>query len=102
MFLRTFYEELPEMSTYLVAFVVSKFTSTHQAIGQDQTSHKVWSKPGLEEYRNFSWKAAPEIMDEFGKYLNKNFSSFGINKTDEIAVPNFGAAMENWGLITFR
>lgn len=98
---RTFYEELPRMSTYLVAFVISKFTSTHQIISQDQTSHKVWSKPGLEEYRNFSWKIAPEIMDEFGLYLNKNYSSLGINKSDEVAIPSFGAAMENWGLITF-
>lgn len=94
------FEETKEMSTYLVAFVVSDFTS-------DQTEDKdfsVWSKPTVKnESRKFAFEFGKKaLLEKLSDYTDYPYNN-SMNKMDQIAIPQFAAgAMENWGLVTYK
>lgn len=86
-----------KMSTYLVAFVLSDFTSTKQ---KENTKIQLWSRDATKDQRAFSLEYAKKSVDYFEKLLDQKYQ---IEKMDLVAVPDFSAgAMENWGLLTFR
>ncbi|XP_066591924.1 uncharacterized protein [Prorops nasuta] len=88
-----FHESVP-MSSYLVAFVISKFESN----GNDKI--KVWTRPEAVEQTDYALDIASKSLKFFENLFNLNYQ---IPKLDMVAVPDFsGGAMENWGLITFR
>lgn len=93
------FEESVKMSTYLVAFVVSDYTSLN-ATTKRGIKVKVWAPRDQIDQAEFAIYAAPLILDYYEKFFKVEFP---LPKQDLIAIPDFAAgAMENWGLITYR
>ena len=93
------FQETVKMSTYLVAFVISKFdfleTTTEAGV-----TFRVWAQTNSLDQLTYASKAGPKLLTFFEKYFN---IPFPLPKQDMVAVPDFGAgAMENWGLIVYR
>lgn len=86
------------MSTYLVAFVVSDFSSLESTPGR--TKFRVWARPDAVAQASYSLDIGPKILDFFEKYFDVEYA---LPKMDMIAIPDFNSgAMENWGLVTYR
>lgn len=93
------FQESVKMSTYLVAFIVSDYTSLN-ATTKRGIQVKVWAPRDQIDQAEFAIHAAPMILDYYEKFFKVNFP---LPKQDLIAIPDFAAgAMENWGLITYR
>ena len=59
----------------------------------------VWAREEAIGQAEYSKNIGPPIQRFFEKYFD---IPFPLPKQDMIAVPGFGGAMENWGLITYR
>jgi len=93
------YQQSVKMSTYLVAFVVSKFKYV-ETTRDNNVRFRIWSEPNSLEQTSYADDIGPKILQFFEEYFN---IPFPLPKQDMIAIPDFGAgAMENWGLITYR
>lgn len=98
--LTTSFETSPRMSPYLLAFVVGELQSK-----------SVKTKRGVEvtgwathaqspESFDFGLDVASRSIDFFEEYFGVPYP---LPKADHVALPDFSAAaMENWGLITYR
>ena len=94
------YQESVRMSTYLVAFVVSKFEYVEETLSSNNVRFRIWSTPNTLDQTQYAKQIGPRILEYFETYFNVKFP---LPKQDMIAIPDFGAgAMENWGLITYR
>ncbi|KAJ3041425.1 hypothetical protein HDV00_009405 [Rhizophlyctis rosea] len=96
---RFVFDETKEMSTYLIAYIVSKFEkiSSKTKKGVDVS---VFTQPGKTELGRFALDTAVKVL-EF--YETKYQVEYPLPKMDLIAIPDFAAgAMENWGLVTYR
>lgn len=98
--LQTTFESTPKMSSYLLAFVFGdmqkKTAKTKRGIEVNVWSTKAHSLESLE----FPLDAAVRIIDFFEEYFDVPYP---LAKCDHVAIPDFSAAaMENWGLITYR
>ncbi|XP_050293871.1 aminopeptidase N-like isoform X2 [Anthonomus grandis grandis] len=90
------YAETPEMSTYLVAFIISDLVKLHSS----DSLISIWARREFLTQTDYAGKIAPNILKYFENYFRMTFP---LPKIDIVAVPEFGFnAMENWGLITFR
>jgi aminopeptidase N len=92
----------PRMSTYLLAFAIGELHALHgtSARGVDVSVWATSAQPltALE----FALQEAITHLDFYESYFGVNYP---LPKCDHLAVPDFGggsAAMENWGLITYR
>ena len=93
------YQKSVKMSTYLVAFVVSKFKYVEET-RSNNVKFRIWSSPSSLDQTALAKDMGPKILEFFESYFNVKFP---LPKQDMIAIPDFGAgAMENWGLITYR
>eukprot|EP00092_Neocalanus_flemingeri_P064412 GFUD01078167.1.p1 GENE.GFUD01078167.1~~GFUD01078167.1.p1 ORF type:complete len:930 (-),score=265.24 GFUD01078167.1:347-3136(-) len=93
------YQQSVKMSTYLVAFVVSKFKFV-ETTRDNNVRFRIWSKPDSLDQTAYAQEIGPKMLEFFENYYNVKFP---LPKQDMIALPNFGGgAMENWGLIVFR
>ncbi|XP_051808618.1 aminopeptidase Ey-like [Acanthochromis polyacanthus] len=98
--LMTKFERTEEMSTYLLAFIVSDF-----GFIQDNSSDvlvRIFArKPAITTGQgDYALNKTGPILKFFESYYNY---SYLLPKSDQIALPDFNAgAMENWGLITYR
>ncbi len=96
----TAFQTTPKMSTYLVAFVVGDFrkktTKTNSGVEVN-----VWATPAQPlESLDFALDTAARTIEFFDDYFGVPYP---LPKCDLVAVPDFSAAaMENWGLITYR
>ncbi|XP_017961021.1 endoplasmic reticulum aminopeptidase 1 isoform X3 [Drosophila navojoa] len=94
----TTFQTTPPMSTYLVAFVISNFdhiSETYRGVTQSIYSSPTSKDKGRSALKNVVLTVAA-LEDYFGV-------SYMLPKLDHVALKkNQGAAMENWGLITFR
>lgn len=87
------------MSTYLLAFVVSKYASinSHE---DDKIQHSAWSPIETIDSAAYALNLGPKLikaMEDFTKI------PYDLEKLDQISIPDFSAgAMENWGLVTYR
>jgi aminopeptidase N len=91
------FEETQEMSTYLVAFIVSDFNSTDSNTKYNFTA---WARPNAIDNAAYSQDVGPKLVEYFENYTGIEYK---FPKIDQVAVPDFSAgAMENWGLITYR
>lgn len=92
------FETTPPISTYLLAFVVSDF----EAISDEYRGIKqrVFTPPQSKQKGESQLKIAIEAVAAFENYLGVNYP---LPKLDHITLnKSYGAAMENWGLITYR
>ncbi|KAK4591210.1 hypothetical protein RGQ29_021417 [Quercus rubra] len=94
-----YFEESPIMSTYLVAVVVGVFDHIEETTA-DGTKVRVYCPVGKCDKGKFALDVAVKALDIFTRYFS---TPFPLPKLDMVAVPEFSdAAMENYGLITYR
>lgn len=96
----TSFEKTPKMSTYLLCFVYGdlqhKETKTKEGISVKLWATKAHSAASLD----FGLDVAKKGIEFFNNYYGV---AYPLTKCDFVALPDFAAAaMENWGLITFR
>jgi len=87
-----------EMSTYLLAFLVSDFKKKTNING----NFSVWAREDFitSGGGDFSQEIGPQALKLLEEYTS---IPFALPKVDQVAVPDFAAgAMENWGLVTYR
>ncbi|KAJ8960565.1 hypothetical protein NQ318_013854 [Aromia moschata] len=93
------FEKTPVMSSYLVAFVVSDFTCSEGAsIGN--VTYQVCSRADATDYREFAIESGPQLISSLDNYTGYDYGTV-LDKIDNYAIPTFGGAMENWGLVTY-
>ncbi len=99
----TTFKRTPRMSTYLLAFAVGEL---HKVSDRTKSGVEVniWAVPSQKaEDLKFALECAVRNIDFFDNYFGCHYP---LPKADHIALPDMGggasAAMENWGLITYR
>ncbi|XP_050699392.1 aminopeptidase N-like [Eriocheir sinensis] len=93
------YQTTVNMSTYLLAFVVSDFVSMNTTVN-DNILFRVWTQPSALHQASYSLDIGPRILSYFATFFNQ---SYPLPKMDMVAIPDFApGAMENWGLATYR
>ncbi|XP_068625539.1 aminopeptidase N-like [Battus philenor] len=94
------FENSVPMSTYLVAFVVSKFSHVESPPELANTKFRIWARSDAIDQTAYAANIGPRVLSYFERWFNVTFP---LPKQDMIAIPDFSAgAMENWGLITYR
>ncbi|GFY97179.1 aminopeptidase M1 [Actinidia rufa] len=94
-----YFEESPIMSTYLVALVIGLFDHIKD-LTADGIKVRVYCPVGKSDKGKFALNVAVKALDLFKKYFSMPYA---LPKLDMVAVPDFSdAAMENYGLITYR
>ncbi len=94
------YQTSPIMSTYLLAFVISRLSYKQSETLSNGVQLRVWTRKPFIEQTNLAGLIGPQMLEFYEKHYNVNYA---LPKMDLVAVPDFSAeAMENWGLITFR
>ncbi|XP_067616533.1 aminopeptidase N isoform X3 [Eurosta solidaginis] len=94
----TTFQTTPAISTYLVAFVISNFeyiSEEYRGIKQ-----RVYTSPPIADKGRKALKNAVRTVSMFEDYFGIKYP---LAKLDHIALKkNYGLAMENWGLITYK
>lgn len=89
------FQKTPIMSTYLVAFVISKYK--YRTNGNN---FAVYAEEDDIDTIEYALQKGKDILSGLETYLNITFE---IPVMKQIAIPDFAAgAMENWGLVTYR
>ena len=99
----THFDRSVNMSTYLVAYILSDFKNVETSyLSKDNITKpiRIWTRPSLISKAKYALEITPKILayyeDVFGL-------PYALDKLDLVAIPDFSSgAMENWGLITFR
>jgi aminopeptidase N len=96
----TSFDTTPRMSTYLLAWVAGEF-HRKTAVTKSGVEVNVWAtlaQPA--DSLDFALDFAVRSIDFFNDYFG---TPYPLAKSDHVALPDFSAAaMENWGLITYR
>jgi aminopeptidase N len=94
------FETTPKMSTYLLAFVYGDM-QCKEATTKDGVTVRVWAtKAQAAEALDFPLEVGVQAVEFFNDYYGVPYP---LAKCDHVALPDFSsAAMENWGLITYR
>lgn len=96
----TSFETSPKMSPYLLAFVIGEL---HSVSGKTKSGVDVniWATPAQSvESMKFALETGIGSIEFFDEYFG---TAYPLPKADHVAVPDFSsAAMENWGLMTYR
>lgn len=82
------FETTPKMSSYLLAFIVSKYE------GNTATKVGVYARPAAKAQTELASTFGASMMDEFGTYLGLDYYTAGIPKMDMAAIPDFSAGGE--------
>lgn len=98
------FETTPVMSTYLVAVVLTEFSSvetSYKSIDGHSVEIRLWTQRSKLDQLHFAQHLVPRALAKIESYLKVPYS---LPKLDLVAVPGFdnGKAMENWGLIIHR
>lgn len=84
------------MSTYLVAVIVSDFTS----LTNTTANFSVWARSNAISQASYALSIGPPLVTYFEDLLDHPYQ---LPKLDMAALPDFrSGAMENWGLLTYR
>ncbi|XP_047984408.1 aminopeptidase N-like isoform X2 [Leguminivora glycinivorella] len=99
----THFERSVNMSTYLVAYIVSDFQSVETTyLSKDNITKpvRIWTRPELINKASYALTITPILLEYYEEVFGLPYV---LDKLDLIAIPDFSSgAMENWGLITFR
>ncbi|KPJ03365.1 Endoplasmic reticulum aminopeptidase 1 [Papilio xuthus] len=99
----THFDRSVNMSTYLVAYVISDFHYLEtNYISKDNITKpiKIWTRPELIHKAKYALSITPKLLEYYEHVFGLPYA---LEKLDLIAIPDFSSgAMENWGLITFR
>ncbi|XP_061014681.1 aminopeptidase N [Dama dama] len=97
----TEFQTTPVMSTYLLAYIVSEFTSV-ESVEPSGVQIRIWARPKAtaDNHGLYALNVTGPILSFFASHYN---TAYPLPKSDQIALPDFNAgAMENWGLVTYR
>ncbi|XP_030623171.1 aminopeptidase N isoform X1 [Chanos chanos] len=97
--IQTKFEPTKPMSTYLLALVVSDYSSVSS---QGETLIRIWARKKAisDGHGDYALNLTGPILTFFENYYNVPYP---LSKSDQIALPDFYfGAMENWGLVTYR
>lgn len=98
----TEFHPTPKMSTYLLAYIVSQFTSVQPENPSDAIQIRIWARPSAIKagHGDYALNVTGPILNFFAQHYA---TPYPLPKSDQIALPDFNAgAMENWGLVTYR
>ncbi|CAG9832723.1 unnamed protein product [Diabrotica balteata] len=95
----TVFEDTPVMSSYLLAFTISKFTCSNTT--SNGISHGVCSRRHLASKRGLALEYGVKILNALSKWTQLPYDTLGIKKIDHYAQISFPGAMENWGIVTY-
>lgn len=93
----TIFEPTPLMSTYLTAFAVTDYANLSQ-IAEYPELNRVFAQSNKINQAQTILDVGIQVLEGIRKYLN---IPFPLPKMDQIAVPQFNGAMENWGLVVY-
>lgn len=93
----TEFEQTPRMSSYLIAFHVSDFA--HATGSFTLIPQRIFARPDGINQTSMALTSSELLLDAFVEYLGIEYP---LPKMDQISLPTFGGAMENFGLITYR
>ncbi len=89
----------PEMSSYLLAFIVGHFEYIEKKT-REGVLVRIFVTPGKLKQAEFALDVATRTISFYSDYFG---ISYPLPVLDLIAIPDFAAgAMENWGAITYR
>ncbi|GJQ73766.1 hypothetical protein Trydic_g18707 [Trypoxylus dichotomus] len=100
------FTDTPVMSTYLLAFIVSKFQGYGYQTQEltERRQYDVWCREEALPTAEYAFDVGPKLLNQLNEYTGINYYNMeGVDKMDQVAIPDFSAgAMENWGLVTYR
>lgn len=85
------------MSTYLVAFHVSDFAHAFSSAGS--VPHRIFTRPDVVNQTARALRNGERMLDALSEHFGMDYV---LPKMDAASLPEFGGAMENFGLITYR
>lgn len=85
------------MPPSLVAFHVSDFVHAFSAAGS--VPHRIFTRPNVVNLTSRALITNERMLDALGEYFGVDFV---LPKMDAASLPEFGGAMENFGLIAYR
>lgn len=91
------------MSTYLVAFVVSKFVSITNNNTNGEYDYTVFSRPSAKDFTTVAATYGPTLIDLLSNWTGIAYKDLGNAQAYQVAIADFDSeGMENWGLVIFR
>ena len=89
----------PQMSTYLLAFIIGEFEFI-EGKTKDNVRVRVFTTKGKKHQAIFALDVAIKSLEFYNEYFKIDYP---LPILDLIAIPDFeSGAMENWGAVTFR
>ncbi|XP_036909514.1 aminopeptidase N [Sturnira hondurensis] len=103
--METQFHPTPVMSTYLLAYIVSEFTSVEREEEMSPNNNvliRIWARPSATQAGHSAY--ALNVTGPILKFFAGHYATaYPLEKSDQIGLPDFNAgAMENWGLVTYR
>ena len=89
------------MSTYLVAFAVTRFgyeEGQKDRRTKNNVVFRTWARKDALDQVSYATEIGPKLLQYFEDYFKVPYP---LPKQDQIALPGKPGAMENWGLITY-
>lgn len=97
--IKTYFEETPHMSTYLLAFVYGELEYLEMKTKKG-IKVRTYATADKVKYTKFALEVSVKFLDFYSEYFDIDYP---LEKCDMIALPDFASgAMENWGCITYR
>lgn len=98
----TQFQTTPLMSTYLVAFVVSKLVATSDGKTRDYND-QVFSRPSVKDFTTVAAAYGPTLIDLLSNWTGIAYKDLGDAQAFQVLIPDYqGSDLEDWGLIAFR
>lgn len=88
---RTYFEQTPPTSTYLIAFVISDFPFKEK-INENGFKYRVFAEPNQIEKALFAIEESEKLLNAISQYLQVNYT---LPKMDQAAIPDFAAGGMN-------